>query len=153
MHSCASFLGGYQLSIPPTTRYWRNQTTVVSFKFTSCLNGNSTLNESLLLWKYALPYGNQTLIVHNATAAPVTHRFAQCTVWCKEVHYSSQQFQIYLVISLVTSRIGVLQHYACSGVCHSGFEFHCQYALNLRLLYWNTNCIQHSSQHKTFNCF
>jgi hypothetical protein len=37
--------------------------------------------------------------------------------YCNEVHYSSQQFQIYVVFSLVTSRISVLQHYAYCGVC------------------------------------
>jgi hypothetical protein len=38
---------------------------------------------------------------------------------------------MYLVISLVTSRIGVLQHYAYSGVCHNDFEFDYRYARNL----------------------
>jgi hypothetical protein len=44
---------------------------------------------------------DQTLLVDDETAAlnpslslthTHTHRFTQCTIYCKEVHYSSQQF-------------------------------------------------------------
>jgi hypothetical protein len=67
----------------------------------------------------------------------------------EQVHYSSQQIQIDLDISLVTSQIGVLYASVYSGVCHTDFEFYYRCARNLRPFCWNTNWRLLNSRHKT----
>lgn len=127
MHSCASLLGDDLLlksshhSLLKKSNYKQYillQQYLV--KSSSWINGKSTFNESLKLHFWLL---QKSAFVLGQT------RHYLCTVWL--LHYithrglhnalfmyrSSQQFQVYLVSCLVTSRIGVLQHHAYSGVC------------------------------------
>jgi hypothetical protein len=88
---------------PPTTHieiidlHMVHFTTVVSSKLTSCINGNSTFNESLKLHfcffeNMLYCRGDQALLVYDATAVLITHRqvyTVHCLVRRRSLQFST----------------------------------------------------------------